>query len=327
MSRPTILVTGGAGLIGVEVCRQIAAGGGTVRLFDLEAQVDRVRSALPAEVDVRCGSIMYPDDLDEAMRGCDAVIHLAALLGVHRSESQRLRCLHINIDGTRNVLESMVKHGVPKIVFASSSEVYGEPLHNPIRESDLTQGKTVYAVSKLAGEELCRAYAQQFGTRYTVLRNFNCYGPFQTAQFVVPKFIHNVLQGRAPVVNGDGKQVRCYTYVEDTARVTVQCATDERSDGEILNVGKGDEPINLLDLARLVIRLAGREDRLEPEVRGGFDDVDRVREREIHHRFCDPGKAWRLLGWRAEVPLEEGIRRVIESGAIFDRWAEVFDEW
>lgn len=326
MPRRTILVTGGAGLIGFEVCRQIAEQGGRARLFDLEAQAERVRRTLPDEVELRCGSIMYPDDLDEAMAGCDAVVHLAALLGVHRSESQRLRCLHINIDGTRNVLESMTRNRVPKIVFASSSEVYGEPLHNPVRESDLTQGKTVYAVSKLAGEELCRAYEQQFGIRWTILRNFNCYGPFQTAQFVVPKFIQAVLRGQAPVINGDGKQVRCYTYVEDTARATIAAAGDERSDGEILNVGKGDEPVNLVDLARMVIRIAGREGEIEPEVRGNFDDVDREREREIHHRFCDPKKARECLGWSATVPLEEGLRRVIESGAIFDRWAEVFDE-
>jgi UDP-glucose 4-epimerase len=327
MSEPTILVTGGAGLIGFEVCRQIAEQGGAVRLLDVEAQVERVRADLHPGVDVRCGSIMVPDDLDDAIRGCDAVIHLAALLGVHRSESQRLRCLHINIDGTRNVLESMVRNHVPKIAFASSSEVYGEPLSNPVREDDVTQGKTVYAVSKLAGEELCRAYAQQFGVRYTILRNFNCYGPYQTAQFVIPKFVYNVLSGRAPVINGDGKQVRCYTYVEDTARATILAIRSEDADGEVLNVGKGDEPINLLDLARLVIRLAGKEGEIEPEVRGGFEDVDRLRDREIHHRFCDPEKAQRLLGWRPTVRLEDGIGRVIESGAIFDRWAEVEDEW
>jgi len=300
--------------------------GHEVHLFDLGEQIQRVRDAVPKNVKIYYGSVVDLSSLRSAMSGCDEVIHLAALLGVKRSEKDKLRCLEINIDGTKNVLDCAVQHRVGKIVFASSSEVYGEPLENPITEDSITQGKTVYAVTKLAGEELCKAYAQKYPIEYTILRYFNCYGPYQTAQFVIAKFIRNVMQGAPPIIQGDGTQVRSYTYVTDTARATAAAALSDQTNGQILNIGNGDNPISLTDLARLIIRIGGKEGELQVQYHRNFENCDRKVEREIFQRYCSSKKAQELLSWRPEVSMEEGVRKVFEAGVIFDRWENLYDE-
>ncbi len=326
MEHKRIMVTGGSGLIGLEVSRQLAEQGHEVHLFDLGEQIQRVKDAIPGKVRIFYGSILDPTSLRAAMAKCDTVIHLAALLGVKRSETEKLHCIEININGTKNVLDCAIQHRLKKIVFASSSEVYGEPLENPISEQAITQGKTVYAVTKMAGEELCKAYAQIYPIDYTILRYFNCYGPYQVAQFVIMKFINNVMKGKPPVIYGDGKQVRSYTYVSDTARATIIAALSDKANNEILNVGNGDHPVSLNELARLVIKIGGKEGLLKPEYHKDFVDCDRGREREIFERFCNTGKINSLLGWRADISIEEGIKRTFEAGVIFDRWENLYDD-
>lgn len=313
-------------MIGMEVCKQLSTMGHTVHMLDLGEQILRVKEAIPSKVKVFYGSILDTANLRNAMDDCDTVIHLAALLGVKRSEMEKLHCIEININGTQNVLDIAVQHGVKKIVLASSSEVYGEPLDNPIDETFTTQGKTVYAITKLAGEELCKAYSQKYNIDYSILRYFNCYGPYQVAQFVIAKFIKNVMMDRPPVVYGDGKQVRSYTYVEDTARGTVLAALSDNANGEVLNIGRGDEPISLSDLAHKTIELGGKSGLIEPEFLGGFDKSDRVQSREIFERYCDSSKARSVLGWEPRVDMTTGIKNIFECGVIFDRWENLYDE-
>lgn len=326
MSKEKFLVTGGAGLIGLEISKQLSDLGHKVHLFDLGEQVQRVKDIIPKDVKVFFGSVLDRSSIREAASGCDIVIHLGALLGVHRSENQRLRCIEINIEGTKNVLDCIVQSGLKKIVFASSSEVYGEPLENPITESAITQGKTVYAVTKLAGEELCKAYAQSYPLNYTIARYFNCYGPYQTAQFVISRFISNVIKDKPPVVYGDGKQIRSYTYVSDTARATIKAALTDKTNNRILNIGNSDMPISNKDLADLVIKIGKKEGKIKPEIRHDFNDCDRCKNREIYERFCDSTQVKQLLDWKPEVSLAEGIEKVFNTGVIFDRWSNLYDE-
>jgi len=320
------IVTGGAGLIGLEVCRQLSELGHEVRLFDVGEQIKRVEQAIAENVLTYYGSILDPSSLRMAMSDCQVVIHLAAMLGVRRTEADKLRCIEVNIEGTKNVLDCAVQHRVDKVVFASSSEVYGEPQNNPITEEFITQGKTVYAVTKLAGEEFCRAYAQKYSLEYTILRYFNTYGPYQTAQFVITKFISNVLKGIPPLINGDGKQVRSYTYVSDTARATILAALNDAANKKVLNVGNGKFQISLKGLAEKIIELGGMKGKLEPEYSHGFENTDRNLDREIFIRFCDSRKAERMLDWKPEVRLEEGIQRTMKTGVIFERYENFYDE-
>ena len=321
-----IIVTGGAGLIGIEVCKQLDALGHEVHLFDLGEQIKRVEDEIPKNVKIYYGSIIDTSSLRNAMADCNILIHLAALLGVKRSEADKLRCLEINVDGTKNVLDCAIQHKIEKIVFASSSEVYGEPIENPITESTVTQGKTIYAITKLVGEEMCKAYAQKYLINFTILRYFNCYGPFQTAQFVISKFIKRTMSNLEPNINGNGEQIRSYTYVSDTARATILSCFNEKTNNEVINIGNGNQPISLIDLATNIIKWSGKEGKIEPKFIKSFDNADRKQEREIFKRFCDSSKAKKLLNWEAEVSLEEGVKNILKSGKIFDRWENLYDE-
>ena len=315
-----VLVTGGAGCIGIQVCRELDRRGIEVHLLDLGEQIARVRKALPQKAKIFYGSILDISSIREAMDGCGAVIHLAALLGVRRTEVNRLRCLEINVDGTKRVLDCAIQHRIKRLVFASSSEVYGEPIENPITEETITQGKTVYAVSKLAGEELCIGYAQRYPEfEPVILRFFNAYGPYQAAQFVLPKFIQNAMTGKPIVINGSGDQIRSYCYAEDTARGVVEALLRPEAVGQVINLGNSDRPISLKQLADLVIKASGNSS-VEIKYAADFQGTDRHASREIHRRYCSGEKAKQLLGFESRVSLEEGIRRIIEMNSIFEKW-------
>lgn len=310
-------------MIGLHVSSILVKRGISTRIFDLGEQVARVQSFLPPAIETYCGSVLEEVAIERAAEGCDTVIHLAGMLGVKRTEANRTKCLETNIFGTKRVLDAAVKNGAQRIVFASSSEVYGEPFENPVTEDTTTQGKTVYAVSKMAGEELCKAYGQRYGLKYVILRYFNCYGPYQVAQFAIPRFIHSAMRGKPPTVFGDGHQKRCYTFVEDTAEATVSSALSLDAEGCVLNVGSGNSPISLLDLANLVIQISGKN--LKPEMVEEFRHTDRTREREVFERYCTAQKAKKRLNWEARVSLAEGIRCVFEKGILFERWPDSND--
>lgn len=318
-----VLITGGAGCIGMPLCKNILEKGTQVVLFDLYEQIETVKPFLDKRIVKFYGSILDKTSMREAMEGCDAIIHLAAHLGVGRTEKNKLRCLDINIDGTKNLLEVANMNGkVKKIIFASSSEVYGEPIRNPINENDITQGKTVYAISKLAGEELVKAYSSEYSKfNYTILRYFNTYGPHQIAQFVIPRFINNVLSNKSPIIYGNGLQKRSYNFSEDTARATADSLFSSASDNQILNIGNSLEPINLIDLAKLIIKICKKENDVNLKIIENFKETDRDVHREIYKRYCDTSLAKEIINYEPRVSLKEGIKRVVKVGIPNVSWA------
>ena len=318
-----ILITGGSGTIGIPTANELISRGIDVIVFDLNEQLERHGSFLDPKVKKFSGSILDSASLRDALNECDGVIHLAAHLGVQRTETNRLRCLDINIAGTQKVLDTCAMNSnIKKIIYASSSEVYGEPLENPITENAITQGKTVYAVSKLAGEELVKAYNSEFpDMNYSILRYFNAYGPHQVSQFVISRFIHRVVMGKPPIIYGDGSQKRSYNFSSDTARGTVDALLSQETNSKILNIGNSDEPISLIDLGNKIIKIAGKEDSLEIEVKNSFRETDRDSKREIFQRYCNTDLAKTIIGYKSEVSLDEGIKRIIDIGAFEDKWA------
>ncbi|MDB4037937.1 SDR family NAD(P)-dependent oxidoreductase [Candidatus Thioglobus sp.] len=317
-----VLVTGGAGCIGMPVCDELLKRGVKVVLFDLYEQIDAAKDHINKECEIFYGSILDESSLREAIKGCDAIIHLAAYLGVRRTELNSIRCLDININGTKKVLDAAINAGIQKIIFASSSEVYGEPMTNPIDETFITQGKTVYAISKLAGEEFIKAYHAEFKTlNFTILRYFNTYGPCQIAQFVIPKFIRNVLNDKPPVIYGDGMQERAYNFSEDTARGTVDALFSKSADKVTLNIGNSNALISLKDLGELIIKICGKEDKLKINIKNNFDNTDRDENREIFQRYCSTEKAKLTIGYESQTSLEEGIRKTIDAGVMNPKWA------
>lgn len=259
-------------------------------------------------VDCFRGSVLDVDDVSRLLRAADVVVHLAAMLGVERTEEQRLRCLNVNIEGTRCVLDGCVKERVQKIIFASSSEVYGDIATSEgerISEGDPLNPKSVYAVSKLAGEEYMKAYARKYGIDYTILRFFNVYGPGQIAEFVVPKFVERAEQGNPLEVYGSGEQVRAFCHVRDAARAAVMTLQHPETSNMTINVGNDREPVSIQQLAETVVELTDSD---VESVRVPLDESDRDADREIYYRVPDVSRAREILGFEPTVSLEEGLQ-------------------
>ena len=298
-----ILTTGGAGFIGSAVAKYLASLGHVIHVLD--------RYEVPSIPNVKVfrGSVLDQAAILEAMEGCDYVLHLAAILGVFRANSNPLECLDVNIMGTRNVLECCVKLRVKKILLSSSSEVYGEPVEIPISETALLSPKSEYGVSKVVGEEYCRAYAQSFGLPYVIVRLFNVYGDRQRDDFVMSVFTSAAAAGQPLKINGDGLQTRAFCYVDDIAEGMIALLSSEKAANEIFNLGNPSEPIAVLELAKRVLRHAGKSERLIQFTTS--ENADRSPEREIQHRLPNIRKAREFVRFEPKVTLDEGIRRVM----------------
>jgi UDP-glucose 4-epimerase len=264
------------------------------------------------------------NSLRKAIDGCDVVVHLAAMLGVMKTEKDKLGCINVNITGTDNVINTSVMHNVKKFIFASSSEVYGEPDSNPISEEQTTKGKTVYAVTKMAGEELLKGYNQYYkGLNFTIIRFFNTYGEGQVAQFVLTKWVRNVLNGNNPVVYGDGSQVRSYGHVEDAVTGVKLIIENSISNGKVYNLGNSSQVRTLVELAQEVIDVVSPDKGLNVEILGGFDGSDRDESREINVRYCDTSLAAKELGYNPKITTKEGILRIAKQSNIYNDWPSI----
>lgn len=307
-----ILVTGGNGLIGKSVVNELLKREFSVRSMDLaKSNVNGIEHYV--------GSILDENNVNQAVRGCDVVIHLAAKLGVKRTETHRLETLNLNIQGTVNILEACVKNDIQKVIFTSSSEVYGDQNVEFISENCHRNPKSIYGVTKLAAEEYLHAYNRYYDLNYTILRYFNVYGPGQVAEFVLPRFIKSVMDGISPTIYGDGSQIRSFCYVDDIARGTLLTLLNEKANSEVFNLGNDRDKITLLETANKVIEISGKN--LKPR-HIPFNDADRSAGRDISKRIPDISKAKKILGYKPEIFLEEGIKKVMASGKIQDSWNE-----
>lgn len=307
MSESThVVITGGAGFIGSELVRQAAQTGAEVTVIDnlvngrpsnLSGVGPRVRLVI---ADVRDQARMA-----ETIAGAGIIYHLACL-GVRHSIHSPVENHEVNAGATLNLLAIARKLGVPRFVYVSSSEVYGTARTVPMTEDHPTSPMTVYGASKLAGECYTRAYYRTYGMATTVARPFNAYGPRCHHEGdcgeVIPKFMLRCLAGRELVVHGDGTQTRDFTYVGDTARGILLAGLSERTVGETVNLGSGME-LSILDLARQVAASLGRPARIRH---------DPPRPGDVLRLYADSTKARELFGWKREVSLETGLRRLRE---------------
>ena len=314
-----LLVTGGAGCIGYQVCKLLEEKKIKVVLFDVPEKIQKIGIKQSKYMRFFNGSIMDKVSLEEATRDCDAVIHLAAYLGVQRTEQNKSKCIEINIGGTKNVIDVINKSKkVKKIIFASSSEVYGEPISNPVSERDITQGKTVYAITKLAGEEIIKANYELKKVKYVILRYFNTFGPYQVTQFVIPKFISLIRKNKSPVINGNGKQTRSFTYSKDSALATVDCLFSEKVNNKTINIGNNKSKISIMNLSKMISKLMNKN--IKPKINLNFKKGDRKKNREIYNRICDVSLAKKLLNFKPRYSMKESILETIKENKNFENW-------
>jgi len=313
-----ILVTGGAGFLGSFLVDTLIARGDEVAVLDdvsagAESKVIQ-HKANPRFSFVR-DSILNRDILDDLISRCDMVYHLAAVVGVHHYVINPYAVLNVNVNGTQHVLQLCHKYG-KKVLLASTSEIYGRNPKIPFQEDDervlgaTSIDRWCYSTSKAVGEHFCFAY-KKLGLRMSIVRFFNVYGPrmdrLDTGR-VITIFLARILRNEPVAVIGDGRQTRCFTYVEDAIRGMMAAAERPEGEGEVFNIGSNHE-VSIVELAKKMIALAGSTSTLtfvkQEDVYGNsYEDVPR--------RVPDITKAKQRLNFAATTPLDEGLKRTID---------------
>ncbi|HZM88268.1 MAG TPA: SDR family oxidoreductase [Blastocatellia bacterium] len=307
MANKAYLVTGGAGFIGSHIVERLVGEGHDVRVLDdfssgHEANLESFRT----KVELIRGDIRDAQLVNDAVNGVDIVFHEAALGSVPRSVADPLTTHEVNITGTLNVLLAARDAGVKRVVYASSSSVYGETPVLPKSEDLTPKPLSPYALSKLTGEHYSSVFKHVYGFEIVSLRYFNIFGPRQDPESqyaaVVPRFITALLEGRAPVVYGDGLQSRDFTYVENVVSANLLASEAEGVAGRAFNVACGGR-YSLLDLlARIKEALGSGIDAIHEEPRAG----------DVRDSQASIEAAQRELGYQVSVGFEEGLRRTVE---------------
>ena len=294
-----VLITGGSGFIGSYLVKHLLEQGHEVKVLDL-----RKPDIEHKKLEFVNKSVM--DELAEDIHGCDIVYHFAAMLGVDNSDKRPLETMRINLEGSVNVFKSAVEANAKRMIYASSSEVYGEPRELPIGEDSVKGPVSAYGVSKLAAEIYAKAYNHEFGTDIKIVRFFNVYGRGQSNNFVIPIFINKALENKPLKVFGEGSQTRCFTYVEDIAE-GVFTVLEKGKTGEAYNIGN-NQPTTILELAQTIKAVTGSKSEI---IKAGFGRATRLKSREIEYRIPDISKM-KALGWEPKTMVREGIKKILE---------------
>ncbi|MBP9159958.1 MAG: SDR family oxidoreductase [Flavobacteriales bacterium] len=312
---PTILVTGGAGFIGSHVCDALLAQGHAVRCLDNLAtgklgNIEHLQGA--NNFTFVQGDIREARDVEQALVGVDAVVHLAALGSVPRSIAFPLDSEAANLGGFLNVLEAARHAGLKRIVYASSSSVYGDSPALPKREGQEGNPLSPYAVTKMMDEVYAGLYHRLFGIETIGLRFFNIFGERQDPEgayaAAIPKFIRALLKHEAPVVHGDGHQTRDFTYVGNAVQaVQLALETPKACAGEVFNIAYGDS----CDLLDLIGKLQSRLARIDPAIAGVGVEHAPPRAGDVRASLADVSKAKEQLGYAPRFSLDEGLERAV----------------
>lgn len=302
----SILVTGGAGNIGSALVRSLVKRPDAyVVVADnlLTGSVEKLRIEAGNLTFIKCDVNEFNDISSLFYRfRFTHVFHFAAVVGVQRTLENPLLVLR-DITGVENVLGLCKNTGVRRVYFSSSSEVYGEPFEIPQNENTTPlNSRLPYAVVKNVGEAYLRTFQREYGLPYTIFRFFNTYGPRQSEDFVLPRFVRAALAGRPITVYGDGSQTRTFCYVDDTVEACMKVHSQGACENDVINIGS-DSEMTILDLARTVIRIVGSSSTVE--------FLPPLAEGDMSRRCPDVSKMRALLK-RPLLPLEEGIRRLVD---------------
>jgi NAD dependent epimerase/dehydratase len=304
-----ILITGADGFIGSHLTEELVRQGHDVRAFVLYNSfnswgwLDRSSPEILKSLDVFAGDIRDPHGVKTAMKGCDAVMHLAALIAIPYSYHSPDTYVDTNIKGTLNVVQAARELGIEKVIHTSTSEVYGTARFVPITEEHPLQGQSPYSATKIAADQIAMSFHCSFNTPVSIIRPFNTYGPRQSARAVIPATILQIAAGHRDIKLGALHPTRDFNYVKDTVSGFIAALASDNSAGNVINIGSNYE-ISIADTVKLIaeimqvdINIVQDEVRLRPD------------KSEVERLWADNSKAKELLGW---VPLysgPEGLKR------------------
>ncbi|BDG07081.1 GDP-mannose 4,6-dehydratase [Anaeromyxobacter paludicola] len=306
-----VLVTGAGGFIGSHLVELLVRRGAKVRAmvhYDARADQSNLELVSPevrGAFEVVSGNVEDPYFVASAVKGQEAVFHLAALIAIPYSYLAPASFVATNVQGTLNVLEACRTQGVSRLVHTSTSETYGTALYTPIDEQHPLQGQSPYSASKIGADKLAESYHLSFGLPVATVRPFNTYGPRQSARAVIPTIIAQALASPA-IRLGSLTPVRDLNYVLDTVAGFVAVAESDAAVGQVVNVGSGSA-VTIGELAALILRIMG----IEKEI---VVDQARVRpeKSEVMALLADRRKAEALTGWTPRYTLEQGLRETVE---------------
>jgi len=303
------LVTGGGGFIGSNIVMHLLDNGATVRVLDNFSSGKRENLLPYAEhkkFELFEGDMRSFHIVRDAVKGVDFILHQGALPSVPRSINDPLTSNDVNILGTLNILEAAREFGVKRVIYASSSSVFGNSPTLPKVETMPSAPLSPYALTKYTGEQYCRIFTRIYDLETVSLRYFNVFGPNQdpTSQYsaVIPKFIRAILEDREPIIYGDGSQSRDFTYVMNNVEANLLACTTKDIAGEVFNIACG-ERFTLIDLVKEINTILNKnvEPRFEP-----------VRTGDVKHSLADISKAQKQLGYKVKVGFKEGLERTVE---------------
>lgn len=310
-----VLVTGAGGFIGSHLTETLVRKG-----FDVRAMVhynsansfgwlDHSASDIRSSTDVFAGDIRDPHGVRRAMSGCDAVLHLAALIGIPYSYHSPDTYIDTNVKGTLNVLQAARELGVSRVVHTSTSEVYGSAQYVPIDERHPEVGQSPYSASKIGADQLAFSFYSSFNVPVVIARPFNTYGPRQSARAVIPTIITQLVNGNRSIKLGALHPTRDFNYVDDTVRGFISALESDAGAGEVVNFGSGFE-ISVGDTAQLIAETLGVEVMIESD-----DDRLRPPKSEVERLWADNSKAKELFGWSPQYGGRDGFGRGLKETA------------
>jgi len=304
-----ILVTGADGFIGSHLTEELLRQGHDVRAFVLYNSfnswgwLDRSETEIRKSVDVFAGDIRDPHGVKQAMKGCDVVFHLAALIAIPYSYHSPDTYVDTNINGTLNVVQAARELGVSKVIHTSTSEVYGTARFVPITEEHPLQGQSPYSASKIGADHIAMSFYHAFNTPVSIIRPFNTYGPRQSARAVIPSVITQIRAGLRKIKMGALKPTRDFNYIDDTVRGFIALAESEKAVGEVINIGSNFE-IPVGETVDLIAEI------MEANVEIEMDQVRlRPDKSEVERLWADNSKAKRMTGWEPLYAGKEGFKR------------------
>jgi NAD dependent epimerase/dehydratase len=312
ISGKKVLVTGADGFIGSHLVEELVIKGAKVRAFvyynsfNKWGWLDTLRPEILANLDIFAGDIRDPNGVEEAIKGCEVVFHLAALIAIPFSYHSPDSYIDTNIKGTLNVLQASKKHNVERVLITSTSEVYGTAKYVPMDEAHPFQGQSPYSASKIGADRLAESFFKSFNTPVVIVRPFNTYGPRQSARAIIPTLITQLLEGASEVYIGSKTPTRDFNYIQDTVDGFIALAECDDAVGLEVNIATKTEH-SIGDLANYLINkinpnatILTDEQRLRPEAS------------EVYRLFGDNSQIISLTNWRPKYDLYAGLEKTIE---------------